>query len=139
MSASERRIVLATAADQPDITTSDGLYAEALKRHGFTVVGAPWNGPRAAFDGAAAVVIRSTWGYYRASRRLPRLDRGDGRRDPPLQSDRAGALEPAQGLYRQARGGSVRVPQTRFVACEAEAIEKVFAETGWSRAVVKPA
>src|SRR3981081_805133 len=33
---------------------------------------------------------------------------------------------------------SVRVPQTHFVACEAEAIDKVFGETGWSRAVVKP-
>ena len=32
-----------------------------------SVTGAPWDGPRAAFDGAAAVVIRSTWGYYRAS------------------------------------------------------------------------
>jgi glutathione synthase/RimK-type ligase-like ATP-grasp enzyme len=33
---------------------------------------------------------------------------------------------------------SVRVPQTHFVACESAAIGKVFAETGWSRAVVKP-
>ena len=33
---------------------------------------------------------------------------------------------------------SVRVPQTHFVACETTAIEKVFAETGWGRAVVKP-
>ncbi len=62
-----RAIVLATASDQPAITASDRLYAEALERRGFPVVGAPWDGPRAAFDGAAAVVIRSTWGYYRTS------------------------------------------------------------------------
>src|SRR5262245_39956065 len=62
-----RRIVLATAADQPDITASDKLYAEALERRGIRVKGAPWNGPRTAFEGAAAVVIRSTWGYYRAA------------------------------------------------------------------------
>ena len=62
-----RAIVLATASDQPEITASDRLYADALERRGFSVVGAPWDGPRAAFDGAAAVVIRSTWGYYRAS------------------------------------------------------------------------
>ena len=62
-----RAIVLATASDQPEITASDRLYADALERRGFSVAGAPWDGPRAAFDGAAAVVIRSTWGYYRAS------------------------------------------------------------------------
>jgi glutathione synthase/RimK-type ligase-like ATP-grasp enzyme len=33
---------------------------------------------------------------------------------------------------------SVRVPQTHFVACAVEAIDKVFGETGWNRAVVKP-
>ncbi|CAN5920394.1 hypothetical protein BH11PSE3_BH11PSE3_45470 [soil metagenome] len=33
----------------------------------------------------------------------------------------------------------VRVPGTHFVACETSAIEAVFAETGWARAVVKPA
>ena len=59
-------IVLATAADQPDINASDELYAAALRRRGFEVVGAAWNGPRTAFDGAVAVVLRSTWGYYRA-------------------------------------------------------------------------
>lgn len=33
----------------------------------------------------------------------------------------------------------IRVPQSRLVACTEEAIGKVFADTGWSRAVVKPA
>ena len=32
----------------------------------------------------------------------------------------------------------VRMPRTYFVACETAAIEKVFDETGWRRAVVKP-
>ena len=58
-------IILATAAAEPGVTASDELYAEALRALGFKVVGAPWNGPRSAFDDAAAVVIRSTWGYYR--------------------------------------------------------------------------
>src|SRR5262249_35085993 len=33
----------------------------------------------------------------------------------------------------------VRVPGTRIVACEVDAIEDVFRETGWERAVIKPA
>jgi len=133
-----RTIVLATASDQPDITASDRLYADALARHGFSVVGAPWDGPSAAFDGAAAVVIRSTWGYYRASDAFgdwtevmaatSRLFNPIGLVRWNLRKDYIGKLAAA----------SVRVPQTHFVACAVETIDKVFAETGWSRAVVKP-
>jgi glutathione synthase/RimK-type ligase-like ATP-grasp enzyme len=131
-------IVLATASDQPEITVSDRLYAEALERRGFSVVGAPWDGPRTAFDGAAAVVIRSTWGYYRAS---------DAFRDWTEAMAAASRLFNPIGLVRwnlrkdyigKLAAASVRVPQTHFVACAVETIDKVFAETGWSRAVVKP-
>ena len=133
-----RTIVLATAADQPEITASDRLYADALERHGFSVTGAPWDGPRAAFDGAAAVVIRSTWGYYRASEAF---------RDWIEAMSAACRLFNPIALVRwnmrkdyigRLAAASVRVPQTHFVACESAAIEKVFAETSWSRAVVKP-
>ena len=102
-------IVLATAADQPDITASDMLYADALRRRGFEVSGAAWNGPRAAFDGAWRV-LRSTWGYYRAPSVAPGRE-GRGVVDAAVQSDRPGALEPAQGLCRQARDG--RHPHAR--------------------------
>ncbi len=133
-----RAIVLATAADQPAITASDRLYAEALERRGFPVVGAPWDGPHAAFDEAMAVVIRSTWGYYRA---------GDAFRDWTEAMAVASRLFNPIGLVRwnlrkdyvaKLAAASVRVPQTHFAACEAGAIGNVFAETGWSRAVVKP-
>jgi glutathione synthase/RimK-type ligase-like ATP-grasp enzyme len=133
-----RAIVLATAADQPEITASDRLYVAALQRYGFAVVGAPWDGPRAAFDGAAAVVIRSTWGYYRAS---------DAFRDWTEVMATASRLFNPIGLVRwnlrkdyiaKLAAASVRVPQTHFVACEVDAIDKVFGDTGWSRAVVKP-
>lgn len=131
-------IVLATAADQPEITPSDRLYAEALERRGWRVAGAPWNGPRSAFDGAAAVVIRSTWGYYRA---------------PDAFRDWTEAMAAATRLFNplvlvrwnlrkdymaKLAAAGVRTPRSHFVAWEAEAIEKVFAETGWSLAVVKP-
>ena len=132
-------IVLATASDQPDITASDRLYAEALERRGFHVAGTPWDGPRRAFDDAAAVVIRSTWGYYRAA---------DSFRDWTEAMAAATRLFNSIGLVRwnlrkdyvgKLAAAGVRVPHTRFVACATEAIGRVFAETGWDRAVVKPA
>lgn len=142
MSASERpirRIVLATSLDDPAITPSDLLYAKALERRGFRVVGAAWNGPQHAFDDADAVVIRSTWGYYRALAAFSawteavaaatRLFNPIGLVRWNLRKDYVGKLAAA----------GVRVPDTRFAACEVAAIENVFAEAGWARAVVKPA
>lgn len=132
-------IVLATSAEDPAITASDGLYADALRRRGHEVVGAPWDGPLAAFDGAAAVVIRSTWGYYRAPEAF---------RDWTEAMASATRLFNPVGLVRwnlrkdyvdKLSAAGIRVPLTRIVALEAAAIERVFAETGWTRAVVKPA
>ena len=131
-------IVLATSADEPDLTTSDALYAEALRRHGFSVVGAPWNGPAAAFDDAAAVVIRSTWGYYRtpeAFRLWTEAMAAATRLFNPIELVRWNLRKEYVGDLAAA---GVRVPGTHIVARDLAAIDRVFDETGWSRAVVKP-
>jgi glutathione synthase/RimK-type ligase-like ATP-grasp enzyme len=131
-------IIFATAADQPEITASDRLYAEALQRRGIGVAAAPWDGPRAAFDGAAAVVIRSTWGYYRtpdAFRDWTETMAGATRLLNPIALVRWNLRKDYIGKLAAA---GVRVPHSRFVACAAAAIDEVFAETGWQRAVVKP-
>ena len=131
-------IVLATAADQPEITGSDRLYADALERRGYRVVGAPWNGPQEAFAGATAVVLRSTWGYYRtpdAFHAWVEAVAASTRLFNPIEVVRWNLRKDYVGKLAAA---GVRVPGTRIVAREAAAVERVFAETGWSRAVVKP-
>ncbi|MBY0317391.1 MAG: hypothetical protein K2X72_01580 [Reyranella sp.] len=132
-------IILATAADQPDITASDELYAAALRRRGFEVSGAAWNGPRAAFDGAAAVVLRSTWGYYRALeafRAWTEAMAASTRLFNPIALIRWNLRK--DYLDKLAAAG-IRTPGTRIVGREAASIERVFVETGWWHAVVKPA
>lgn len=131
-------IVLATALDEPGITASDRLYAEALERRGCRVVAAPWDGSRAALAGADAVVIRSTWGYYRALDRFrawteamavaTRLFNPIGLVRWNLRKDYVGKLAAA----------GIRVPRSHLVACEAAAIEQVLVDAGWEQAVVKP-
>jgi hypothetical protein len=117
-------IILATAADQPDITASDKLYAEALQRRGINVAGAPWDGPRAAFAAATAVVIRSTWGYYRTAEAF---------RDWTEAMAAATLLFNPIALVRwnlrkdyigKLAAAGVRVPQSHFVAAQADAIGK---------------
>lgn len=134
-----RTVVFATVLDQPDITESDRLYAEALERRGCRVVAAPWDGAREAFAGADAVVLRSTWGYYRAL---------DAFRDWTEATAAATRLFNPISLVRwnlrkdyvgKLAAAGIRVPQSHIVACEAQAIDKVMADAGWERAVVKPA
>jgi len=132
-------IVLATACDQPGITESDRLYAEALELRGCRVAGAPWDGSRAAFAGADAVVIRSTWGYYRALDRFRDWTEAMAiatRLFNPISLVRWNLRKDYVGKLAAA---GVRVPRSHFVACEAVAIDRVLAGAGWDRAVVKPA
>jgi glutathione synthase/RimK-type ligase-like ATP-grasp enzyme len=132
-------IVLATALDAPGITDSDQLYADALERRGWRVVAAPWDGPREGFAGAAAVVMRSTWGYYRALERFrdwTEAMAATTRLFNPIALVRWNLRKDYLGKLAAA---GIRVPQTHIVACDAAAIDKVLADAGWDQAVVKPA
>ncbi|MPZ34399.1 MAG: hypothetical protein GEV13_26020 [Rhodospirillales bacterium] len=132
-------IVLATAADQPDITASDELYAEALRRRGFEVLGAAWNGPRAAFDGAAAVVLRSTWGYYRVLAEFTAWAEAIAATTRLFNPIALVRWNLRKDYVAKLAAAGVRVPGTHIVACEQGAIDGVFRTTGWDRAVIKPA
>jgi glutathione synthase/RimK-type ligase-like ATP-grasp enzyme len=132
-------IVLATSLESPDITVSDRLYADALERRGCRVVGAPWDGPREAFAGADAVVLRATWGYYRtleAFRDWTEATAAATRLFNPIDLVRWNLRKDYLGKLAAA---GIRVPQSHVVACEVAAIARVFDDTGWDRAVVKPA
>ncbi len=132
-------IVLATAADDPGITESDRLYADALERHGCRVTGAPWDGPRDGFASADAVILRSTWGYYRALdafRAWTEQVAATTRLFNPIELVRWNLRKDYVGKLE---ASGVRVPKSFVVACDAAAVEKVFADIGWERAVVKPA
>jgi len=132
-------IILATALGEPKITVSDRLYAEALERRGWRVVVAPWDGPREAFAGADAVVLRSTWGYYRALdqfRAWTEAVAAATRLFNPIALVRWNLRKDYVGKLAAA---GIRVPRSHVVACEAQAIDKVLADAGWDQAVVKPA
>jgi len=73
-------ILFATCLEQPDMTPSDRLVAEALARRGVAVAAAPWNGDQAPFGKAGLVVMRSAWDYYKHAEAFAGwLDRLEGR------------------------------------------------------------
>jgi glutathione synthase/RimK-type ligase-like ATP-grasp enzyme len=131
-------IILATAADQPDITPSDALYAEALRQRGADVRGAPWNGPASVFAGADAVVLRSTWGYYReaeAFRAWTETIAVSTRLFNPIALVRWNLRK--DYLEKLARA-AVLVPHSHLVPATTEAVMQVLREREWRRAVIKP-
>ena len=132
-------IVLATSADDPAITASDRLYADALERGGCRVTGAPWDGPREAFAGADAVVLRSTWGYFRALDDFTAWTEAMAAATQLFNSIDLVRWNLRKDYVEKLAAAGVRVPRSFVVPCEVPAIGRVFDETGWARAVVKPA
>jgi len=132
-------IGLATSADDPAITASDRLYAEALERRGCRVTGAPWDGPRDAFAGADAVVLRSTWGYFRALDDFKAWTEAMAAATRLFNSIELVRWNLRKDYVEKLAAAGVRVPRSFVVPCDVSAIGRVFDETGWAQAVVKPA
>jgi len=132
-------IVLATSAADPAITASDRLYADAVERRGCRVTGAPWDGPREAFAGADAVVLRSTWGYYRALDAFTAWTEAMAGATRLFNSNDLVRWNIRKDYVGKLAAAGVRVPRSFVVPCEVSAIGRVFDEAGWARAVVKPA
>jgi glutathione synthase/RimK-type ligase-like ATP-grasp enzyme len=131
-------IVLATCATWPDLSASDRRLVAALGERGRAVVTAPWNGPFRPFEGAAAVVIRSSWDYHQAPDAyrawLGRLPVGRTFNAPDLIRWN---LSKAHLLDLGARGAPV--PRSRLVAATPAAVADALAALGLDEAVLKPA
>jgi glutathione synthase/RimK-type ligase-like ATP-grasp enzyme len=130
-------IVLVTCRAWPDLSVSDRCLAAALQARGHRVEAAMWNGPFEPFAAAAAVVIRSSWDYheqpdaYRAW-----LDRLQPERTFNLPALVRWNLSKAHVLDLGARGA--RVPRSRIVAAEPEAVAGALETLGLAEAVLKP-
>lgn len=132
-------IVLATSHESPDLMASDRLYADALERRGYRVVAAPWDGPRNAFAGSDAVVIRATWGYYRTLEAFREWTEAMASASKLFNSIDLIRWNLRKDYVDKLASAGVRVPRSHVVACNLATIDKVLAEEGWDRAVVKPA
>jgi glutathione synthase/RimK-type ligase-like ATP-grasp enzyme len=130
-------IVLVTCRAWPDLSVSDRCLAAALQARGCRVEAAMWNGPFEPFAGAAAVVIRASWDYHEAPDAYRAwLDRLD-----PTWTFNAPALvrwnlSKAHVLDLGARG--VRIPRSRIVAAEPDAVTAALDALGLAEAVIKP-
>lgn len=133
------RIVLATSLSDADLTASDRLYAEALQRRGCIVASAPWDGPHGPFEGAHAVVLRATWGYYRTPDAFCAWTEEVAIKTRLFNSIDLVRWNLRKDYVNKLSAAGIRVPLSHVVPCDVSEVERVFDMTGWSRAVVKPA
>lgn len=131
-------IVLATCLDDPELYESDRLYAQALRRRSCAVSVAPWDGPANAFENAEAVVLRATWGYYRALDAyrawIDRMAAGTRLFNPPALV----RWNIAKTYLAELAKAGVAVPRSFFVDGAEAAVEAALGAAGWDEAVVKP-
>ena len=99
----------------------------------------PWDGPREAFASADAIVLRSTWGYYRALNAFRAWTEAMAAATRLFNSIDLVRWNLRKDYVAKLAAAGVRVPRSFVVPCEVSAIGRVFEETGWARAVVKPA
>jgi glutathione synthase/RimK-type ligase-like ATP-grasp enzyme len=133
------RIVIATSTDYPDLAPGDQLYRTALRRRGAEVEVGVWSEGIALFRAADLVVIRSTWGYYRALDRyrewLDALEQARVRVANPIPLLRWNL----EKIYLDdLHAAGIAMPAQHVLPCERDAARAALAATGWRLAVAKP-
>ena len=131
-------VVFATCRKFPNLTPSDAVLAEALRKKGVRARPAPWNGAFAPFAEADLVVIRSTWDYFDVPDEfaawIGRLETETALLNPPevLRWNMTKAY-----LFELAEKG-VAVPPARRIAPDAASIADAMDALGLDEAIVKP-
>jgi glutathione synthase/RimK-type ligase-like ATP-grasp enzyme len=133
------RIVIATSTDYPDLAPADQLYRTALRQRGAEVEVGVWSEGIAPFRAADLVVIRSTWGYYRA------LDRYRGWLDA-LERTHVSVVNPLPLLrwnlektyLDELATAGIPTPAQHVLPCDRDTARAILAASGWSCAVAKP-
>jgi glutathione synthase/RimK-type ligase-like ATP-grasp enzyme len=136
-----RPIALATCAALPDLTDDDRLLIPALVARGIGAVPAVWDDDAVDWRAFAAVVIRSTWDYHlRQPRFLAWIDRLEALGVPLINPARVLRWNAEKTYLRDLTRAGVPVVATRWVERDDQTpLAAILRETGWPRAVVKPA
>ena len=135
------RIAIVTCSTLLDLTPGDRLFADALRYRDAEAVAVAWDDPAVAWEAFDAIVLRSPWDYFHSLTRfkawLDRLELHGCRVINPVETVRWNSHKRYLLELEQHGCG---IPATRLVPRgDARPLAAHLAETGWARAVIKPA
>jgi glutathione synthase/RimK-type ligase-like ATP-grasp enzyme len=134
------RIALATYERAPLLAPDDQRLVRPLQALGFDVEPVVWSDEGAAWESFDVVVVRSCWDYHRRVAEffgwLNRLERGGVRVFNSLPLVRWNSNK--RYLLDLAQRGAMTIPTRLVPRGDADAVEKIIAEEGWRRFVIKP-
>lgn len=133
-------VALVTDADHAALTSDDQLLLPALAHHGLQGVPVAWDDAHARWQDFSAVVIRSTWDYFRRYatfvRWLDQLQAAGARVFNPVATLRWNS---DKSYLRQLAAAGIPVMPTAWLARgEGEPLSRLMAQRGWHDIVVKP-
>ncbi len=135
------RIAFATFAKQPEIAADEEPLAAYLHQHGITVVPVIWDDSQADWKQYDAIVIRSTWDYYR------KIEAFDAWLNT-LEALGCKVLNPVPVMQwnkhkqylKLFEEHGILVPEYAYCQRhEAANLSTMLRERGWNKVVVKPA
>ncbi len=134
-------IAFATYTGLPDGTPDDRLLLPAFAERGVDVSFAAWDDAGVEWASFDAVVVRSTWDYYRRPDDfrawLDRLEASGAHVFNSVDTMRANV---DKRYLRELEAQGIRIVDTEWIARgEVVDLDGVMARRGWSEAVVKPA
>jgi glutathione synthase/RimK-type ligase-like ATP-grasp enzyme len=134
------RVCFVTCIRWPELSASDRVAADALRRRGVDVEARPWNGPDARFDGFDAVILRANWDYhFTPDVFLAWLDERERRGSVVWNAPALVRWNvPKTYLFDLRRQAVPVVPTIVLDDRGIAAVPEVMAAEGWKRAVVKP-
>lgn len=135
------RIALVTYAEEPILQPDDEPLAASLRCAGVRVDAAAWNDPACDWEAFDALVLRSTWDYFRVPHEFRAwLAAREAARTRVLNPPSAVRWNLDKRYLRALEARGVPVVSTRWVEPgDAATLAATLDAAGWDAAVVKPA
>jgi hypothetical protein len=134
-----KRIALATSSDLPEGTNDERLLKRCLCELGIDAFPVIWDDAHSNINGTQTIIIRSCWNYHRKPDEFLRwVARAESEEKQVLNPSRVIRWNINKNYLRRLQG--TRIPETRwFNKGQTATLSDVLEQTGWSKAILKPA
>ncbi|MEM7134036.1 MAG: hypothetical protein AAF702_47530 [Chloroflexota bacterium] len=131
-------ILFITCNRWPNISQSDMLLANSLRKRGHSVESVPWQGDFTRLQAADLLLLRSNWDYhYDLPGFTAWLDQIEAARLPIYNPISLVRWNLHKSYLFDLEAQRILIPKTQVLNKD-EAVEPIFEQQGWTEAIIKP-